>query len=79
MLDCSRVRDSSWKWSLKDSVNPFCQGEPGSMNAVLIPERRHRSRIACAVDSVPLSILVLAGLAAGLDGHRLQHRRRGTV
>ena len=61
MSDCSQVRDSSRERLLKDSAYPFCQGEPGSMNAVSIPERRHQSRIACAVNSVPLSILVLAG------------------
>lgn len=59
--NCSVVSSSSRKRPLNDSHQPFCHGDPGSMNAVSVPPNRHRSRIALAVSSGPLSMRRFAG------------------
>ncbi len=57
--NCSQGRNSSRKRPLNDSENLFCHGEPGLMTAVSIRDCRHKSRIAWAVSSVVLAILML--------------------
>src|SRR3954447_1807497 len=60
-LNCSTSSSSSRRRPLKDSTNGFCQGEPGSMNAVPARRKRHQSLSACAVSSGPLSQRTCAG------------------
>lgn len=39
-------KNSSRSRPLNDSIQAFCHGDPGSMNAVLVPLNRHRSATA---------------------------------
>ena len=52
---CQPLSNSSRSRPLKDSTHAFCQGDPGSMNIDLVPENRHQSAIAPAMNSGPLS------------------------
>src|SRR5919109_4481680 len=47
----SRLRHSSRNLALKLSVTPFCQGLPGSINAVLIPCATIQDKIAFDTNS----------------------------
>src|SRR3954451_12999836 len=71
-LNCSTSSSSSRRRPLKDSTNGFCQGDPGSMNAVPAWRKRHQSLSACAVSSGPLSQRTCAG-APRLVGEALEH------
>jgi hypothetical protein len=44
-----------------DSANPFCNGDPGSMVAVVVPLVSHQPRQAWEMNSVPLSDRMNAG------------------
>ena len=55
------ARTSSRTRLPNDSTNGFSHGDPGSMEKVLEPLVRHQSRIAFAVISGPLSILMNVG------------------
>ena len=46
---------------MKLSVTPFCQGLPGSINAVLIPCATTKDKIAFDTNSGPLSLRRKAG------------------
>jgi hypothetical protein len=51
----SKLRRSSRNFPLKLSLTPFCQGLPGSMNAVPMPWSTIHSKTARATNSGPLS------------------------
>src|SRR5919197_4952262 len=52
----SRLKHSSRNLPLKLSVTAFCQGSPGSINAVLIPCATIKDKIAFDTNSGPLSL-----------------------
>ncbi len=49
------LRNSSRSRPLKDSIHAYHPGEPGSMNTLLVPLKRHQSATAWAMNSGPLS------------------------
>ena len=55
------LRNSSRSRPLKDSIQAFCQGEPGSMKQEPTRLKRHQSATACAMNSGPLSNRTNAG------------------
>jgi len=52
----SRLRHSSRNLPLKLSATPFCQGLPGSINAVSIPCATIQDKSAFDTNSGPLSL-----------------------
>src|SRR3954469_17088496 len=71
-LNCSTSSSSSRRRPLKDSTNGFCQGEPGSMNAV--PARRKLTPVSERVRGQLRSVVTahVRGRAA-LVGEALEH------
>src|SRR5437763_15046745 len=62
----SRLKHSSRNLPLKLSVTAFCQGLPGSINAVLIPCATIKDKIAFDTNSGPLSLRRKAGAPRSL-------------
>ena len=62
VVNSSVLRNSSRNRPLNDSANPFSQGDPGTMYAVLVVVlASHQSRRAWAMNSGPLSLQMNAG------------------
>ena len=74
----SRLRHSSRNLPLKLSATPFCQGLPGSINAVPIPASTIQDNSAFDTNSGPLSLRRKRRRAALADQTRqhLDHARR---
>src|SRR5215203_1353874 len=65
LSNCQLFSSSSRRRPLNDSIQAFCHGEPGSMNAVPTPLKRHQSATALAMNSGPLSNRTNAGAPRG--------------
>ncbi len=61
--NCQPLRNSSRRRPLNDSIQAFCQGEPGSMKMVSVPTCRHQSPTAWATNSGPLSSQPVSSVA----------------
>ena len=58
-MNNSMLRNSSQNRQLNDSAKTISQGDPGSMQAmVVVPLTAHQSRSVCAMNSGPLSARV---------------------
>src|SRR5438552_8301172 len=68
----SRLRHSSRNLPLKLSVTPFCQGLPGSINAVPMPCVTIQDNSALDTNSGPLSLRRNAGAPRGGIGVRVE-------
>ena len=62
VVNISRFSSSSLSFPLNDSIYPFSQGLPGSINSVFTPKRFNHLLTALAVNSGPLSDLMCSGI-----------------